>query len=448
MNNLSLAELASDIQVPLMQSATGKVVSLRGPLVIARLPDVAIGDLCYISRRNSSALMAQAVSFEEDLCFLAPFDELEGVSPNATVKCHAKLPSIKVGEHLIGKIVDPLGSPYCQSSVSDEFLADNLLKSIALPLHAAAPNPLTRRLINQQLSSGIKSIDLFAPIGYGQRLGLFAGPGVGKSTLLGMLARNAEVDLTVIALVGERGREVNEFINKSLGKEGLKKSVLVISTGDESPLRRVMAAQSATTIAEHFRAKGLRVLLLVDSLTRVARAIRDVSLAAGELPLRQGYTPSVYAQLPRLLERTGNSDRGSITAIYSVLTQNDESNDALSEEVKSILDGHIVLSHSLAHEGIRPAIDILNSISRLQKSLQSQEQRSACATVLKIAQRIYRDKDIVLMGGQADKELKVALGLEETIKRLLTQRPEQKYNINESFSELQKIVSEFDKLFK
>lgn len=441
MPTLSLSELASNLQIPIKKTTIGKVISLRGSLIVARLPDIAIGDICHISRRNQATLRAQAVSFENDLCFLAPFDELEGLSPNAEVKCYAELPSIVVAEHLIGTIIDPLGNPL--NKKIDYIESELFSTTTKVPLYAAAPNPLSRIPIKEKLHCGIKSIDLFTPIGYGQRIGLFAGPGLGKSTLLGMLARNSKVDLTVIALVGERGREVNEFINDVLGAIGLKNSIVVVSTSNESPLRRVMAAQSATAIAEYFRAKGMRVMLIIDSLTRVARAIRDVSLAAGELPLRQGYTPSVYSELPKLLERAGNSDGGSITAIYSILTQNDESNDALGEEVKSLLDGHIILNGSIANEGIRPAIDILNSISRLKETLQNDKEKELCLTFLKILQRIRKDKDIVLMGGQADKELQVALELEESISKFLTQGPEQVYAAEESCEELDKIVSEF-----
>lgn len=420
-------------------SSSGKVISLRGPLVIARLPDVAVGDLCFISRRNRPDLMAQVVSFEGDFCFLAPYDDLDQISPDAEVKCCAKVPFINVGKHLIGKIIDPMGRAFNpDGSKSSETELDS--EASNRPLKSPAPNPLLRHPVNKQFCSGIKSIDLFTPLGYGQRIGLFAAPGVGKSTLLGMLARNADIDLTVIALVGERGREVNEFINEALGPEGLKKAILVVSTSDESPLRRVMAAESATAIAEHFRAKGMRVLLLVDSLTRVARAIRDVALASGELPLRQGYTPTVYSQLPRLLERAGNSQYGSITAIYTILTQNDVANDALGEEAKSLLDGHIVLSSELANQGIRPAIDIVNSISRCKHYLQSNSESAQCLLISKLISRIQRDKDIILMGGQADPELQTALLYEEQLKDLLRQRTDQSFTLKQSLKELKDLA--------
>lgn len=433
---VSLASLARNLQVPLTHASIGKVVSLRGPLIVARLPHVAIGDVCYVSRRTRPELLAQAVSFDEDLCYLAPFDELEGVSPHAEVRGASRLPSILVGPHLIGKVIDPLGQPFH----GDDFELSTR-EATRMPLHSAAPNPLLRKPIKDILQSGVRSLDLFATLGYGQRMGLFSGPGVGKSTLLGMIARNSEVDLSVIALVGERGREVNEFLQESLGVGGLQRSIVVVSTSDESPLRRVMAAQSATAIAEYFRSQGKRVLLLVDSLTRVARAIRDVSLAAGELPLRQGFTPSVYAQLPRLLERAGTSDRGSITGIYTILTQNDEANDALGEEVKSILDGHIVLNSDLASEGVRPAIDIVASISRLHEQLNSESTKSICKTILRLAHRLQRDKDIVLMGGQPDKELQIALKLEPSLRELLTQSPQQAVKFEDSLR-MAKILAE------
>jgi FliI/YscN family ATPase len=269
----------------------------------------------------------------------------------------------------------------------------------------------------------VRAIDTFCPIGYGQRLGIFAGAGVGKSTLLGMIARHADVDVCVIALVGERGREVQEFIHECLGEEGLARSVVVVATSDESPLRRLIAPQTATSIAEYYRAQGLRVLLLVDSLTRTARAIREVELAAGEPPVRQGYTSGVYTELPRLLERAGNDDSGSITALYTVLTTGEQDSDPLADEIKSILDGHLVLSQQVQLEGIRPAIDVLRSVSRLREKLQSEEVRVCMENLLTVLGRLRRDRDIVLLGGSPDPALRTALRIEPELKRFLSQRP-------------------------
>jgi FliI/YscN family ATPase len=265
------------------------------------------------------------------------------------------------------------------------------------------------------MRTGIRAIDLCCPIGFGQRIGLFAGPGVGKSTLLGIIAKNASVDRIVISLVGERGREVKEFIEESLGAEGLQRSIIIVSTSDEPPIRRKLAAMSATRIAEYFRDRGERVLLLIDSLTRTARAIRDVSLSAGELPVRQGYTASVFEELPRILERAGTSPSGSITAIYTILAEALEEQDILSEEMKSLLDGHIVLDRKLAQSGLFPAINVTKSLSRLTHRLLSDEEILHIRTLLEILHRLMNDKELLQLGGIADSKLKFCMEQEREL---------------------------------
>jgi FliI/YscN family ATPase len=409
----------NDAAAPLQ--ITGSVVAVRGPLVIARMPSARIGDLCLIAITRNRMIPLQVVSFSDDLVNLSPFDSLQGLAPGAPVYTTLRGLTISVPVNPTGLVLDALGKPLAEGPRSSTAEGTPLSPALELNLHAPAPQALSRRLIDSQLLTGVRLIDLCTPIGYGQRLGLVAPAGVGKSTLLGMIARGASAEVNVIALIGERGREVSEFLHEVLGEEGRRKSIVVVSTSDESAARRWAAALTATAIAEHLRDQGKRVLLLVDSLTRAARAIRDMTLAAGEIPVRQGYTPSVYAELPRLLERSGNNHRGSITAIYTLLSAGEGEPDALAEEVKSILDGHLVLNPALIHQGLRPAIDPLASLSRLGSKLVSEEHQTIMAKVLQIVARVRRDRDLVLLGGQADPNLAACLELEPIIIALLSQ---------------------------
>jgi type III secretion protein N (ATPase) len=286
------------------------------------------------------------------------------------------------------------------------------------------------------MPTGIRAIDGFCTLAYGQRIGLFAPAGVGKSTLLGAMARGAAVDVVVAALVGERGREVNEFITDVLGPEGQKRAIVVVSTGDEPPLRRAYAPRTATAIAEYHRSHGRRVLLLVDSLTRAARALREIGLAAGEIPVRHGFTPSVYAELPRLLERAGTDEHGSITAIYTVLTHEEAESDPLGDEIKSLLDGHIVLSSRAFRRGRRPAIDIPRSISRLAHRVRTESLNAAVMTCAAALERLERDRDVVLFGGQPDAALSAALRLEGELEKFLSQSTHEHTPLEESFRRL------------
>lgn len=400
---------------------SGIVTAVQGAVVQARIPSVAIGDLCEITTRNDSVIPAQVIAFREDTVTLAPFDSTDGISPGAHVQTTGAVPSIPVSNSMIGQVVDALGKPL--NFDTHVLSSPATLRGSGRSLSSAAPNPLARKDIDQVFLTGVTAIDCLCTLGRGQRVGLFAGAGVGKSTLLGMIARNADVDVTVIGLIGERGREVNEFLHDCLGVEGLKRAIVVVATSDESSIRRLMAAKAATTIAEHFRSQGKRVLLLLDSLTRTARAMRELGLAAGELPVRQGYTPSVYTELPKLLERAGNDARGSITAIYTVLINSEREADPLAEEIKSILDGHMVLSPSVAQAGIRPAIDLTSSVSRVLSKVCSADKLSVIGTIVRALSRLKNDRDVVLLGGSPDAELKVALQMESELKTLLTQDP-------------------------
>ncbi len=434
---LALRSLTHELADVPRARASGKVIGIRGPVIFARIPQVAMGDLCYVQRRGQPALPAQVVAFQDDKISLAPLDAAEGIGPGAVVTNTGAPPRLKISDALVGSVVDALGLPLEPAS------QDTALNGCQTEIVNAPPNPLQRVEISTQLVTGVKVLDGVCSLGYGQRIGLFAGAGVGKSTLLGMIARNAAVDITVIALVGERGREVREFITDSLGPEGLKRSILVVATSDETPLRRRLAAMTATAIAEHYRSQGKRVLLLVDSLTRMARAIREVGLAAGELPVRQGYTSSVYTELPRLLERAGTDQHGSITAIYTVLTNGDNEVDPLGEEIKSILDGHVVMSNAVVQQGIRPAVDITTSISRLLPRLHEEGYRSTIETVVRLMGRIKKDKDLVLLGGTPDPELKAALELEPELVACLTQRPNERWSMAQTRQMLVALAAEW-----
>lgn len=414
----------------------GSVLAVRGPIVIAKLPQASIGDICQIRTSVGLEIQCQVVTFEKDLISLAPFDELCGISPGNVVINKSERAQILIPNDCRGLVMDSLG----RSISSDQFKADTIsskdLSLTKLKLYSPAPAPLSRSPMKQIMPTGVRSIDTLCTIAYGQRIGLLAGPGLGKSTLLGMIARNAEVDVVVVALVGERGREVQEFVHQTLGDIGMARTVLVVETSEKPAMKRALAAVTATAIAEHYRAKGMKVLLLVDSLTRMARAIRDVSLSAGELPIRQGLTPSVYSELPKLIERAGCDSNGSITAIYTLLDTSEYELDPLAEEVKSLLDGHISLDSAVAQSGIRPAIDFTRSISRLNFQLHDAHFLERQKLILKMYSRIKKDKDILLLGGAPDDELKAFLTLENELREFLNQNHENKFDISQSLQSL------------
>jgi flagellum-specific ATP synthase len=418
-------------------SISGKVSGIVGQTILAKLPHACLGDICSVIIDEKKKIMAQVVSFNEENIFLAPFSDIRGISPGT--KVIKEMGNFNVSTPALegGIVIDALGNVLYRQSTS------NSNTKIDLDLFRPAPDPLSRKAVNKQLVTGIKSIDSLCAIGYGQRLGLFASAGLGKSTLLGMLARSADTDINVIALTGERGREVGEFIEQVLGKEGLSKSIIVVATSDKPALQRSLAAITATAIAEHHRSLGKNVLLLVDSLTRMARAIRDVSLAAGELPIRQGLTSSVYSELPKLIERAGNDDRGSITAIYTLLDNSEYESDPLAEEVKSLLDGHICLDSQVAASGIRPAIDFTRSISRCLNNLLNEEGLEARNLIIKILSKIKKEKDLILMGGTADQELQACLETEKDLSSFLNQSLGSRFTLRESYALVSGILSAY-----
>ena len=328
-----------------------------------------VGELCIIYNERNTPVNCEVVGFRDEFVILMPLDELIGISPGCRVVPQHKPLSVKCSDKLLGHIIDGLGKPLdCESLeiIGDEY-----------PLESEAPDPLKRKRIKDIMPTGVRAIDGFLTVGDGQRIGIFAGSGVGKSTTLGMIAREAKADINVISLIGERGREVLEFIEKDLGPEGMKKSVVVCATSDKPALIRIKGALTATAIAEYFRDKGKKVILMMDSVTRFAMAQREVGLAIGEPPATKGYTPSVFAKLPKLMERAGTSLEGSITAFYTVLVDGDDFNEPIADAVRGILDGHIVLSRDLAHKNHYPAIDVLNSVSRLMSSIAPKDHKDA-----------------------------------------------------------------------
>lgn len=369
----------------------GRVAQVVGVLVESQGPSCGIGEIVQIyAGRDRAPMLAEVVGFRESRALLMPFGPVRNIKPGSEVVATGLSLRVPVSSSLLGRTLDGLGRPL-----------DNMAPiegDIEVPADASPPHPLNRRRISETLSLGVRAIDGLLTIGKGQRVGIFAGSGVGKSTLLGMIARNTSADINVIALIGERGREVKDFLEKDLGEEGLKRSVVVVATSDQVPVIRLRGAQVATAIAEYFRDQGMDVLLMMDSVTRVAWAQREIGLASGEPPTTRGYTPSVFSVLPQLLERSGTSDKGSITGLYTVLVEGDDMNEPIADTVRGILDGHIVLSRDLAARNHYPAIDVLASVSRLMSEVASAEHK-ASAGVLRDVLATYRSsEDLINIG--------------------------------------------------
>lgn len=367
----------------------GKVKKVIGLTIEVEGIKAFVGELCTIYNVKNNPIMCEVVGFKEDDVILMALGELSGIAPGCKVVPQGRLLSVKCSDDLQGKVLDGLGEP---------LQGENLRSGIYYPLDQDPPDPLRRRRIKDILPTGVRAIDGFLTCGEGQRIGIFAGSGVGKSTTLGMIARYAEADVNVIALIGERGREVLDFIEKDLGEEGMKKSVVVCATSDKSALVRLKGAFTATAIAEYFRDQGKKVILMMDSVTRFAMAQREIGLAIGEPPATKGYTPSVFAKLPRLLERSGMSDKGSITAFYTVLVDGDDFNEPIADAVRGILDGHIVLSRALAHKNQYPAIDILNSVSRLMPEIADEAHKNAASQLRDLLSTYKNSEDLINIG--------------------------------------------------
>ncbi|MBC2396683.1 flagellar protein export ATPase FliI [Clostridium tetanomorphum] len=396
-----------------------------------------IGEVCIIYNEKNDPITCEVVGFKEDNIILMPLGELIGISPGCRVVPQGKPLSAICSEDLFGKILDGLGKPLNE---------EELRSGIQYPLDKEPPDPLKRRRIKDVISTGIRAIDGFLTCGEGQRIGIFAGSGVGKSTTLGMIAKYAEADVNVICLIGERGREVLDFIEKDLGEEGMKKSIVVCATSDKPALVRLKGAFTATAIAEYFRDKGKKVILMMDSVTRFAMAQREVGLAIGEPPATKGYTPSVFAMLPRLMERAGMSDKGSITAFYTVLVDGDDFNEPIADAVRGILDGHIVLSRDLAAKNHYPAIDILSSISRLMSEIADKNHKLIASFARDLIATYKDSEDLINIGAYvkgSNKKVDLSIQYIDAINSFLKQGVDEHSNFTETVNCLENIFKEY-----
>lgn len=411
----------------------GRITEIVGMLIRAIVPNVKMGEVCLV-KRQGEPLITEVVGFTKEEVFLSPLGEMTGVGPSSEV-IPTRLPlHIKVGPKLLGRVLDGMGRPLDVEEKGPLELEETY--SVINP----PPDPLEREMITEPISVGIRAIDGILTAGRGQRIGIFAAAGGGKSTTLGMMARYAQADVNVISLIGERGREVREFIEHDLGPEGLARSVIIVSTSDQAAQLRLNAAYVGTSIAEYFRDQGKTVILMMDSVTRFARALREVGLAAGEPPARAGYTPSVFATLPRLLERSGNSSKGSITAFYTILVAGDDMNEPVADEVRSILDGHIILSSELARQYHYPAIDILASVSRILPNITSEEHRKLIGQVREVLAN-YKKNELLIRIGEykpgSDKQADFAIKYIDKVNRFLKQKVDEKCSFEETLEQLQ-----------
>ncbi len=412
----------------------GRVTRVVGLTIESQGPDVVLEDMCVVtSKDHTVTALCEVIGFKDDYVILMPYEDISGIGVGSTVMNTGAKFSVKVGQKLLGMKLDGLGEPMDGSE---------LRTAITYPAEADPPDPLTREMINEPLTLGVKAVDGLLTIGKGQRIGIFAGSGVGKSTLLGMFARNTKADINVIALIGERGREVREFIERDLGEEGMARSVVVIATSDKPALTRKKAAKTATAIAEYFRDTGKDVLLMMDSLTRFSMAQREIGLAAGEPPVSRGYPPSVYTEMPKLLERAGKSDKGSITGLYTVLVDGDDFNEPITDTARGVLDGHIILSRSLGAKGHYPAIDVLMSISRVMSSIVSPEQKKLASRLKMIMATYNESEDLINIGAYkagANKNIDYAISKIDEVNEFLVQDTSDKFSFEETLAQLKAI---------
>ncbi|MDE3055579.1 MAG: type III secretion system ATPase SctN [Verrucomicrobiota bacterium] len=431
----SLDRLIHHLEDVELTAVHGRITEVVGMLIRAIVPQVKMGELCLI-KREGEPLAAEVVGFTKEEVLLSPLGDMRGIGPSSEVIPMRMPMHIKVGPGLLGRILNGMGQPM------DEDVNGPLELTETFSVMNPPPDPLKRSLIEKPMSVGVRAIDAVLTCGEGQRVGIFAAAGVGKSTLLGMIARNATADVNVIALIGERGREVREFLINDLGPEGMKRSVIIVSTSDQAAQVRLNAAYVGTAIAEYFRAQGKSVILMMDSVTRFARALREVGLAAGEPPARAGYTPSVFAILPRLLERSGNAEKGSITAFYTILVAGDDLNEPVADEVRSILDGHIVLSAELARQHHYPAIDVSGSVSRVLPLIVDKEQLDLVSKVREVL-ALYKKSELLIRIGEykagSDKSTDFALKYIDAVNRFLRQRVDEKSSFEESLAALKKL---------
>ena len=409
----------------------GKVTKVVGLTIESMGPEAKLNDVCHIKIDDTNYVSAEVVGFADNRLLLMPFENVEGISVGSIVENTNRPLEIPVGDDLLGHTVDGLGRP---TDIEGELGLD-----IAYPVDAPPPDPMDRVIINEVLPLGVKAVDGLITVGKGQRIGIFAGSGVGKSTLMGMFARNTKAQVNVIALIGERGREVREFVENDLGPEGMKRSVVVVATSDKPALIRKKAAMTATAIAEYFRDQGKDVLLMMDSLTRFSMAQREIGLASGEPPVTRGYPPSVYAEMPKLLERAGNSDVGSITGLYTVLVDGDDFNEPITDTARSILDGHIVLNRRLAQQNHYPAIDVLASISRVMSAVASKPHKKAAGQLKNVMATYSEAEDLINIGAYkagSNKNIDFAISKIDSVNQFLLQETDEKFNFEDEIAML------------
>lgn len=416
----------------------GKVAKVVGLTIESLGPDAKLNDLCriYIDREQDSFVMAEVVGFRDKCLLLMPFESVEGIGAGCIVENTGHPLSILTGENILGHTLDGLGRP------TD---AEELELDAEYPVDAMPPDPMSRVIIRDVLPLGVKAVDGLITVGKGQRIGIFAGSGVGKSTLMGMFARNTRADVNVIALIGERGREVREFVENDMGEEGMKRSVVIVATSDKPALIRNKAAKTATAIAEYFRDQGKDVLLMMDSLTRFCMAQREIGLASGEPPVTRGYPPSIYSEMPKLLERAGNSDKGSITGLYTVLVDGDDFNEPITDTARSILDGHIVLSRRLGQKNHYPAIDVLASISRCMSAIAGDEHKSAAGKLRNVLGTYDEAEDLINIGAYksgSNVAIDYAIQKINAVNQFLMQGTMEKFSFEEILQRLEEIFKD------
>lgn len=413
----------------------GKVVNVVGLTIESAGPDAKLGDVCRIlskGEEETEPVMAEVVGFKDKKTLLMPFGKVDGIGLGSVVENTTEPLLVTVSDEVLGKTLDGLGRP----------VDGTVIKGCQYPVEAAPPHPMSRALIDEPLPLGVKAVDGLMTIGKGQRIGVFAGSGVGKSTLLGMFARNTKADINVIALIGERGREVREFIERDLGEEGMKRSVVVVATSDRPALERNKAAKTATAIAEYFRDQGKDVLLMMDSLTRFSMAQREIGLSSGEPPVTRGYPPSVYSEMPKLLERAGRASKGSITGLYTVLVDGDDFNEPITDTARSILDGHIMLTRKLAHKNHYPAIDVLQSISRCMSQVADAKHKKVAGKLKNVLATYNEAEDLINIGAYksgSNPDIDYAISMNKQVNEFLLQDVDEKVDLEESVERLIKM---------
>lgn len=417
----------------------GKVAKVVGLTIESIGPEARLNDLCkiYLDKDRVDYVMAEVVGFRDSHLILMPFDNVEGVGVGCIVENTGHPLTVMVGDKLLGHTVDGIGR-----ITDDDSNGNNIRLDKAYPIEAPPPDPMSREIISDVLPLGVKAVDGLITVGKGQRIGIFAGSGVGKSTLLGMFARNTKADINVIALIGERGREVREFIEHDLGPEGMARSVVVVATSDKPALIRNKAAKTATSIAEYFRDQGRDVLLMMDSLTRFSMAQREIGLASGEPPVTRGYPPSVYSEMPKLLERAGRADVGSITGLYTVLVDGDDFNEPITDTARSILDGHIMLDRKLGHKNHYPAIDVLQSISRVMSAIATKEHKELAGKLKNVLATYNEAEDLINIGAYksgSNPEIDYAIEKIGAVNSFLCQGTDEKFSFDDELELLKKV---------